>query len=479
MQRWLSHLLQARSAVQATQAQELQSKVIAETPIRVRCFDESGEEEFVKKIMLDLKNLYPVRGSDEYSSLTLRQHVLCGVDVVEYLKEFVLETQKTALRPARYDVLAVMLREVNTTLVDRLDPVLGTLQEEDFHELLEQANVGDIHCVIDWLTKYQICLRGIVCPVTSTSTSTSNNNNKSPKNCILFDYLTDLCNIYMYGGTEGAGDGAAAHLYDHCYKVWESVLRNPEEMLQKHQMNGTFYTHSPIAVWEAINQHISLAMSTQSSILHVMVADKVVSSLNPLINNITDYVRSSLGNSPELKEIELEFISALANDTAIHIEEVVELIGTFGLEEIRERIDEIFDPLTTNLVNCGQACLDRLAKLVMLDVQGLLDQIFTPDWLDGNQVSIAISTVSDYMSDFEEFLSEFWAVKFVHTILEEVILSYIRSIIINNKKSVIKNDQYVIINKHFTVGGLVAIKNVHVALKNLYESKCTGVFVVI
>lgn len=69
-------------------------------------------------------------------------------------------------------------------------------------------------------------------------------------------------------------------------------------------------------------------------------------------------------------EIELEYVSALANDTALHIEEVIELIDTFTISEIRERIDDIFDPLTTQLVQCGQACLKRLASLVMTDVQG-------------------------------------------------------------------------------------------------------------
>jgi hypothetical protein len=52
---------------------------------------------------------------------------------------------------------------------------------------------------------------------------------------------------------------------------------------------------------------------------------------------------------------------------------VIELIDTFTISEIRERIDDIFDPLTTLLVQCGQACLKRLAGLVMSDVQGTCD----------------------------------------------------------------------------------------------------------
>lgn len=57
-----------------------------------------------------------------------------------------------------------------------------------------------------------------------------------------------------------------------------------------------------------------------------MIADKVVTSLTPLIDQITEYVTTTLtqetADKPDLKEIQLEFVSGLANDTAMHIEEV-------------------------------------------------------------------------------------------------------------------------------------------------------------
>ena len=42
---------------------------------------------------------------------------------------------------------------------------------------------------------------------------------------------------------------------------------------------------------------------------------------------------------------------------------------------------------------------------------------------------VVTTTISDYMNDFETFLVEFWAAKFAYTILEAVILSYIRVIL--------------------------------------------------
>lgn len=69
----------------------------------------------------------------------------------------------------------------------------------------------------------------------------------------------------------------------------------------------------------------------------------------------------------------------------------------------------------------------------MSDVQSLLDAVFTEEWLEGNQMRVATATISDYMNDFEDYLVAFWADKFVYTILEEVILSYTRSVIFKSK----------------------------------------------
>ncbi len=51
------------------------------------------------------------------------------------------------------------------------------------------------------------------------------------------------------------------------------------------------------------------------------------------------------------------------------------------------------------------------------------------EWLEGNQVGVATATISDYMGDYEGWLVDFWANKFVDTILQEVILCYCRTII--------------------------------------------------
>lgn len=213
-------------------------------------------------------------------------------------------------------------------------------------------------------------------------------------------------------------------------KVWENLVRKPGEMLHRRK-DGAFFTHTPVDMWEAINQHIALATATASPVLHVMIAEKVVPPLMEIFESIIHYVRTfNAASNPSLREIELEYVAALANDTALHIENVIELIDTFTLEKTKEKIDEIFDPLTNSLVNCGEACLKRLASLVMSDVQQVLQKVFTVDWLDGGeQVQVVTATISDYLNDFEEYLREFWSEKFVYIILQEALLCYIRCIL--------------------------------------------------
>jgi hypothetical protein len=452
MQHWLNTIDAVRNSAKAKIEEEVQAKLVAETPIRIRWFDELGEEKFKENIQQDLVDMYPDPRAEEFS---IKRHLECATECVEYLKELVPELQKCATRPARYDILACVMTMINVHLFDRMHTFLRVSHfnaamttteneegegDEKISDLLENANLGDLHAIIDWITRFQLTLKNIRCPVAKNGEIANTTNAVlsqvyvTPKASRLNDLLTEVCKLYVYGGSKGSKGGAASHLYEHCIKVWESVVNNPEEMLQRNN-DGTFFTHSPVDMWEAINQHISLATATKSPILHVMIADKVVATLNSVFDIIINYVTTlDTTQRPELREIELEYISALANDTALHIEEVINLIENFTIAEIRDRIDEIFDPLTTNLVRCGQTCLKRLAGLVMSDVQGLLDQVFMPEWMEGNQMHIATATISDYMSDFEEYLVNFWSDKFVYTILEEVIINYNRSMLFRKNR---------------------------------------------
>lgn len=169
MQRWVLHLQQARLVSQLQMSQEQQEKIKEATPIRIRWFDELGEEGFTSNIRDDLEEMYPLTTSEAYGEFsTLKQHLTCANDLVEYLREFLPEVQKTADRPARYDILAVMMTLVNAALEDRLGPILSTAVQSEptadddisvRHDLLEWATLGDLHYLIDWLTRYQSTLK--------------------------------------------------------------------------------------------------------------------------------------------------------------------------------------------------------------------------------------------------------------------------------------------------------------------------------
>ena len=93
-----------------------------------------------------------------------------------------------------------------------------------------------------------------------------------------------------------------------------------------------------------------LATSTNSSVLHVLIADRLVDALINQTKMVTQYVKDlDTNKDPELKEIELEMFSAIVNDAGLHIENVDAVIENFELEEIQERIDKMFDSVTTGI----------------------------------------------------------------------------------------------------------------------------------
>ena len=101
---------------------------------------------------------------------------------------------------------------------------------------------------------------------------------------------------------------------------------------------------------------------------------------------------------------------------------------------VRDIVDGVFDGVTLALVQCGQACLKRLAKVVLVDVEAQMAEIFTPLWLDeGTQVHTAIATIDDYMKDVSCFLLPFWGPKFSVVLLEQMAVRYARAVMFRSR----------------------------------------------
>ena len=160
---------EAQHALDAAKA----AKVIADTPVRIRMFDEEGERAFAEAIFLDMNDIYP-----ENDEMTLRQHLDAAGEVAAYLADFVPETKKTTNRPARYDILAVAMELTNKLLAGRMMPVLQLDSPQ-----LSNANLGDLHSLLMWLTRYQIQMRHTYCPIPPGAT-------QQPSYCTLFEQVT-------------------------------------------------------------------------------------------------------------------------------------------------------------------------------------------------------------------------------------------------------------------------------------------------
>ena len=257
--------------------------------------------------------------------------------------------------------------------------------------------------------------------------------------CGIYDSLPVICERYL-NGNNGKKDGALSHLFEHIIRVWENFLVNPSEMIDKHS-DGYFYTNCPTTMWESLNVHLKLATETKCTVLHLMVANKIVHALNSVIHKIHRYADSVQTDNQLISDMPLEFFSALANDNAAHIEEVVQVIDKFDMDDVRDRINEMYDSVTMNLVECGQACLKRLVKILMLEVQGEFDKLMSEEWYedDNGPVPVAISTISDYLKDFEEFLMPFWLKKFKYYLLENVIICYTKSLLKVRKSKAVQD----------------------------------------
>lgn len=333
MKRWLDVMNSVRDGLRDIAQIAEKEKQLAATPLRVRIFDNDGVSAFQAHVFDELTELYLMgksEGAEEEtgSEWTLQDHLRAGKAIHAYLDNFLPEirTAQTGAvattKGPRYDILAIFLFEVNKVLIPRLLPAL----QLDSDAIL-RASLLDLHQMIDWLTRFQQTLKRCHCPAMSFATVQSYlpagfSISSSP----IFESLYNLCYRYVNGSGSGReGDGAASHLIDHCMKVWKRLIDSPSEMLHRH-MDGSFYTAAPTAMWEAFQEHLRLATRTQSPILHVMIADKISAAVQHITVVVEEYVESLNFDSDvgkdgvELKEIELEFLSALANDNALHLE---------------------------------------------------------------------------------------------------------------------------------------------------------------
>ena len=454
---WVQTLERGHRAALEAEERKKRLRYEEKCPIRIRIFDEKGKAAFVELITSDLEEIYPAdllppptaddavapEGASPASPGTLAEpeggilplHISHATDVVDYLVDFIPETQKIeGVQAARFDVLSAALAAVNAFLSARMLPLFSSdsgvsgksSRQSIVLTVLDQAKLSEVHSLILWISKFQQVLGSIHCPVPPDSAAHEN-----PFACRLLDAIPLICHVYVNGSDAlPTSTGAGAHLTAHCLGTWGRLLKSPADSILRHQ-DASFYTQAPVDMWRAANQHIQLASRTGSSILHVLVADKIAQVVKGVTRRISDYVSgSALDDDARVREVEVELLCALANDNALHIEEVMATLETFDDADVRSRVDAVYDSVTMALVKCGQACLKRLAKVVLCDVEEQLAQVFTPPWLeDGSQIHTSVATVDDYLRDLSAFLMPFWNAKFNVILLEAMAVRYAQAVL--------------------------------------------------
>ena len=447
MTKWIDIITEGMKGAKKLMQREQLAKEASVTPEKILLFQEKGVIALYDFVLKECSSIFPTADSSE-GDWTLDRQLKAAGKLLEYVDNMCAEVKKTGpgatSGPPRYDVLAVGLLVVNGWMSERLEDAVDS-------EAFVNYSLGDLHQLIDWLSRYDSVLQAIPClpvhvPIEGITDEEqrqrfiNENTGKpiDPTYCAVTKALPRLCERYVVGGD--GQDGAASHLKEHCIKVWNLFLTNPEEAIQKHHVSGNFFTNSPIDIWEALNQHLSLATSTQSSLLHVQIADKISEALLHLSNIAATYVEELdvADKDSHVKDIELELLCAIANDMAMHYDEVANLIDNVEDVKLRIKVDKLFDECMENLVRCGMLCLRRLSSIVMTDIRDLLSIVFSSSWLVDNSdtVEVAIATVSDYVNDFQDFLLSFWSSRLAPCILEEFVAQYSRAIVSRGPKPV-------------------------------------------
>ena len=328
-------------------------------------------------------------------------------------------------------------------------------------EIVASTGLNELHCLVAFIIKYQNRLRALQATTVANLAGGGGPYTGSriavpislPIYCEVFDYLPCVYERYVNGSAnasesakgidaknanvvpvpkkrtsvtrrsapapptapapvsdETAGnvlssDGAGARLLDHCHRVWLGIRADPADAIARH-MDGTFYTEGPTAVWVCLHQHLALGEDTQSTVLRVMIAEKMAISLGTLFDSMCRFVTPStslqIGVSaslnekaekeptldsiimatPAVREVEVEFLCSIANDCGIHLDEVLTVVSGFNaIEGVRRHVDGTFDVVSTALMRCATTALRRLSRLVLADVASPLSELFTHNWL--------------------------------------------------------------------------------------------------
>lgn len=83
-----------------------------------------------------------------------------------------------------------------------------------------------------------------------------------------------------------------------------------------------------------------------------MIAESIAETINTIITQVTSYVEKMHQPDPEaiFREVELELLCALANDLALHSDQLEDVVDKFELNEIKRKVGMILISLFSSLI---------------------------------------------------------------------------------------------------------------------------------
>lgn len=355
---------------------------------------------------------------------TLNLLILCLDDLLADIKQDL---------PPHYEAMAFAVNTIN----DYINEIWKDLDDNTIDR-------NSMYELVLLISEYKIKLNMMYCPSEMLRRD----------GCLLFQKLLNYANIYVYGSlsNEGSQGGSSALLREHINNIMSKLNDDAINMIDR-QPNGTFCTQSPILVWNIFYQHIKLAEATQYDYLLVLVISEIMKVIGEVVVESMTKTTERLADKREqnrLKTIDeetpagdeeddayLELLCSLINDTAVHLENSLTILEVFKSHNVREKVTKDLEKVQSILIDFANVAMEELISLILTDVEHLYRNTFREEWLEGdNNMEVILQVVTDYMQDFETFLTPFWYNKLVSILMEKMVIHYIVSVVVHHDDEV-------------------------------------------
>lgn len=125
-------------------------------------------------------------------------------------------------------------------------------------------------------------------------------------------------------------------------------------------------------------------------------------------------------------------------NSGLKITQYITSLPSYHNDEVKELGDIFIDIL--------KASNTFLSEFIIYACQPAIDKIFTDEWCDGSVTKVVLLTLQDFLSDYQNTMSEYSFITFIHELSTSIVLAYMkqlgrkRAIIASECSKILKSD---------------------------------------